>query len=220
MCVSIILWIFFFSPRCFYHDRQRFQEVQRKHEQTIDQHVKDLEDRDKQHCNEIQVLKGQHNQKVMIEIERSDELEQTLKNLQERHAQLSREQHESYEKAIREGEQKLEKVETNLSSIISRLKDEAKQSEAVFKEILNQQEEEYEMELMKLAADTKSRLSEEHNMTQQVRGVVQVIQSRQEQLDKKNQELKAKTDGHEQEYLREKKKCQEIEVSDKPNIFI
>ena len=69
------------------------------------------------------------------------------------------------------------------------------------------------MELMTLKAETESKLYREQCATQKVRGVVQAIQSRQEQLSKKNVELKAKTDNHEQEFLREKNRCIGIVVS-------
>ena len=147
-----------------------------------------------------------------MEINRSDELERSLRELEQKYRMSSKEEREANEKALRKNEQKMDKMETHLNSIIARLKDEAKQSEAVFKEILDQQEEEYEMELMKLVSETETKLYGEHCVTQKVRGVVQTIQSRQEQLSKKNKELKSKTDCFEQDYLKEKMKREEMEV--------
>ena len=133
-----------------------------------------------------------------MEINRSDELEQSLRELEQKYRMSSKEEREANEKALRKNEQKMDKMETHLNSIITRLKHEAKQSEAVSKKKknLNQQEEEYEMKLMKLVSETETKLYWEHCVTQKVSGVVQTIQSRQEQLCKKNKELKSKTDGN------------------------
>jgi len=194
------------------HTRKRFQEVQNRHEQTINRHIIELEERDEKHYKEVQTLKNQHDHKVTIEIEKSDELEQDLKKIQNKYDESIRELRESNEKGLFDSEQKLEKTETHLNAVISRLKDEAKQSEQVFKEILDQQEEEYEMELMNLKVETESKLFKEQSETQKMRGVAHSIKSRQEQLNKKNSELKAKTENHEREYLKEKMKYSEIEV--------
>lgn len=161
----------------------------------------------------MQELKNDYNSKLAIEVKQVGMLEDKIKGLEEEYERASKEEKESHEKSLKVLEQNAEKKEKNLNAVICRLKEESKQSDAVFKEILNQQEEEYEMELLKQSTATESRLYEERCTTQKMRGVIQTVNSRYDQLNKKNNELRTKTDSREQEYQKIMLRSRELEVS-------
>ena len=105
---------------------------------------------------------------------------------------------------MRSLEQKNSKMEKKLNSQIARMKDDMDHNEAMYREVLDQQEEEYENELQKLMSVAESDLITEQETTRKMQGIVQTLNTKRAQLKKKNEELKLKTANHELEYAKEK----------------
>ena len=91
-----------------------------------------------------------------------------------------------------------------MNSQIARMKDDMDHNEAMYREVLDQQEEEYENELQKLMSVAESDLITEQETTRKMQGIVQTLNTKRAQLKKKNEELKLKTANHELEYAKEK----------------
>ena len=120
-----------------------------------------------------------------------------------------------YENKIRFLEQDFEKIKKKMDSSIASLKQESHDTEKIFREILDQQEEEYEIELQKQKALSEASINDQYIRSQQLQGMVQSMKSRKDHLTCQNHELKSKTslieDGCQKEILQRKEMQSELD---------
>jgi len=107
----------------------------------------------------------------------------------------------------------LVKENKKLKSEILKLRNELAESDKIFREILDEQEEEYEMELMRLKAVSEEELYKECTRSQVAREALEQTASRAERVSRHNKELKSKISIVEDLYKQELQKRKEIQVS-------
>jgi len=100
-----------------------------------------------------------------------------------------------------------------LKSQLNRLQEDSTESDRIFREILDQQEEEYEMELLKLKATSDGQLNQEQLRTQNGKGLIQSLNCKKNLLVRQNDELKSKSSSSEETFQRESELRRELQVS-------
>ena len=93
------------------------------------------------------------------------------------------------------------------------MQEEITDSRKVFEEILNQQEEEYEMELLRLKAASEGKLQTEQMKSQNIREEVRSQNVKKSQLMRQNEELRCKASFSEDTFLRESTLRRKLQVS-------
>ena len=152
-------------------ERIRFEELQQKHEETIQRHVKDLEIKDKTHLSTVHELENQYEHRLAVEMKSCDQLLHKMESLQATCEKSLKDQETSYEKKIWVIGQVNEKEGKKLNATIARMREDAAEAQRIFRETLDQQEEEYEMELMQLSAAAEGKIHSEHNKIKKMQGV-------------------------------------------------
>eukprot|EP00957_Ditylum_brightwellii_P059831 4541850-Ditylum_brightwellii.AAC.1 len=113
-------------------------------------------------------------------------------------------QNEEHMKKLRVIAQNTEKKEKKLNAALAGAKEEANDTERIFTEILDQQEEEYELELLQLMTRAEDKLHHEHGNIKKIRGIVQSVNSRRDQLFRQNSELKSRAQNYEETHKMER----------------
>ena len=190
----------------------RYCELQQKYEDTIKSHVIDLDHKDQLHKLNLQENEASCEQRLRDEGIRYD----TLKNEM---ISVRNDFTKSFEKQKAEYDEKIESIksgfigkERRLKTQIYKLEEESKESDRIFAEILDQQEEEYELELRNVKAKSDEKLHEESLKNNEMRGNVQNLMSKKNQLSKVNDELKSKHSFTEETFRRELLYRQQIQV--------
>lgn len=75
---------------------------------------------------------------------------------------------------------------------IKKLEDEAKESDRVYKEILNQMEEDYDLQLTKAKTAVNKVLQSHEAKTQEMNGSIRILTSKRQQLMHVNEELRTR----------------------------
>ena len=127
-------------------------------------------------------------------------------------------QKDNHDKQFQVLELKKDQVEGSLTATINRLRGESKQTEKIFKEVLNQQEEEYEMELVQLNMARDMDINQEEDKTKKLQGFVRNINTKRNEQDKRYQELKVKLETQEILLAEERKIKKELQVSNEHDI--
>ena len=170
-----------------------------------------LEIEESNHVQVTQELENQYEHKLAVEMERFDRLAEEIEAMQQKCEGLLEAQAVEHEKMTRLIEQKASKQEKSLNVIIHRMKEDAEHNEKMYREVLDQQEDEYEMELQKLMAVAESELKTEKDATREKQAFVQNLYTKRAQLKKKNEELKTRSQHHENEYAKEKARRDKLE---------
>jgi hypothetical protein len=135
-------------------------------------------------------LENQYEHKLALELERFDDLSEEIESIQQRCESLLQAQTIEHEVAIRVAEGRTKRVEKELRQQIERLYKDAKHNEQMFREVLDQQEHEYETELQQLMAAAQTELAIERECTAEARGLIQARNTKISQLDKRLNALK------------------------------
>lgn len=135
-------------------------------------------------------LENQYEHKLALELERFDDLSEEIESIQQRCESLLQAQTIEHEDAIRVAEGRTKRVEKELRQQIERLYKDAKHNEQMFREVLDQQEHEYETELQQLMAAAQAELAIERECTAEARGLIQARNTKISRLDKRLNALK------------------------------
>jgi len=135
-------------------------------------------------------LENQYEHKLALELERFDDLSEEIESIQQRCESLLQAQTKEHEAAIRDAEGRTKRVEKELRQQIERLYKDAKHNEQMFREVLDQQEHEYETELQQLMAAAQAELAIERECTAEARGLIQARNTKISRLDKRLDALK------------------------------
>ena len=194
--------------------------MQHKYEETIKNHLKDLEMKDYTYLHEKNNLDAVNQKNLAKEIERSSRLQEKIASITLAYENNMEQTSSEYDKTIRALQQDAEKKEKKLKATITSLQEESRDAEKMFREILDQQEEEYEMELMQAKAAAEDHVHQEQVKNHKMRGILTTINSRRDQLSRQNSDLKSKYNTYEQSYKNELQKTTQLEVSNKRNKHI
>ena len=200
------------KPYIFVNFSLRYNELQKKYEDTIKSHVIDLDKKDDTHDQNLRELEETYEQRLASEKGRCDELKDEMANIQDGFTISFEKRNAIYNSKVETIKSQFGAKEKRLKAQICRLEEESKESDKIFTEILDQQEEEYEMELLNLRAKSDERLHDESLCNQHMKGAVQNLNSKKNQLSRLNDELKSKHLFTEDTYRRELSRRKQIEV--------
>ena len=158
-------------------------------------------------------LRDNYEKKLSHEKEKTNVLEQKIVETNSKFNVSIEELRILCERRIHAIEHDSDKTRNHLESQLKNLQKESFESEKVFKEILDQQEEEYEMELMNMKATSDISSREENLKLQDFKGTVQNLNSSKNQLTRQNHDLKLKMSSIEDLRLWEAQKRKEVLVS-------
>jgi len=192
-------------------ERTKYSLLQEKFDSTVRKHNEEVELKDAYRVQVVQENENQYEHKLAVEMERFDRLAEEIEAMQQKCEGLLEAQAADHERHTRQIEQKASKTEKLLAMQISRMKDDMEHNEAMYREVLDQQEAEYETELQKLMSVAESDLIGEQESTRKMQAIVQTLNTKRAQLKKKNEELKLKTANHEIEYAKEKSRRVKLE---------
>lgn len=174
----------------------------------------DLDTKDNLHSSKLRELEESYEERLTEENSNSERLKkEILCNHKDFNISLEK-QKVIYDKKIEGIVREYESIQKKLKAQIAKLEDEAKESDKIFAEILDQQEEEYEMELRNVIAKSDERLYEESIRNVNMKGAVQNLNSKKNQLSRLNEELRSKHLFTEETYRRELSMRKETQVSD------
>jgi hypothetical protein len=196
-----------------FENRQRYDELQNKYDQAIQSHVKDLDQRDKKYKDKIQEAEETHDKRLSEELDRQEILGKEMKSAQENFDRKTQELKNECHDNVIEIQQNANAEVRRLKSQLNKLQEENIESEKVFREILDQQEEEYEMELLKLKSASTLKVHQEKTQTQEIKNVVTQLKSKKNQLVRQNDELRSKASFSEDSLKVESATRRKLQVS-------
>ena len=195
--------------------RIRFEKLRKTHHDSIQSYEKTVEDVLSKHHLEVENMKNDHEKMLNQQKEALEETRKEMEDQKKSYEDKLRTQKDKHDKVLQVLELKKDQIEGSSMATINRLKDESKQSEKMFKEILDQQEEEYEMELIQLNLAREKEVHKEEDKTKKLQGFVRNINTKRNEQDKRYQELKVKLESQEILLHEERRAKAELQVSDK-----
>jgi hypothetical protein len=209
----LIFFIFALNKVILLSNRSaRHDELQKKYEDTIKSHVLDLNRKDDTHDMKSQELEQAYEKRLAKESSNYDELKKEIIKIQDEFTTKLEKQKALHDHHVQTIKNEFTTKEKRLKANICKLEEESKESDKIFNEILDQQEEEYEMELLNLKAKADERLHQDSLRNQNMKGAVQTLSSKRNQLSRLNDELKSKHINTEETYRRECAKRKQIQV--------
>lgn len=190
----------------------RYCELKKKYDDTIKSHVIDLDQKDSLHHLGLQENEASCEQRLRDEGMRYDALKNEMISVRNEFTKSFDDQKANYDKKIESIKSGFIGKERRLKTQICKLEDDSKESDRIFAETLDQQEEEYEMELRNIRAKSDEKLHEESLKNHKMRGNVQNLMSKKNQLSRVNDELKSKHSFTEETFRRELLYRQQIQV--------
>ena len=166
-------------------EQARYSDLQRLHEETKTKHLGMVQRKEDNHVKVTQELENQYEFKLAMEMERYDKLSEEIEAIQQRCEGLLEAQAAEHESKVRDHDAKAKRVEKELRMEIDKLQDDAKHNEQAFKEVLDQQEHEYEKELQQLMEAAQDELSQERKHTNRMKKLVQDKSTTIARLEKK-----------------------------------
>ena len=130
-------------------------------------------------------LENRYEHKLADQFDRYDRLCEEMEQLKQRCESLVSMERSQFEKKISQLKNESKHTEKRLNADIKRIKDERHADENAFKEILDQQEDEYEDELRQLIGAAESELSGERDTIMKLRTMVQTKNTKLDQLKTK-----------------------------------
>ena len=192
-------------------ERNRYSDLQDQFDKYKREEREKFEHEQSNHVQITQELENQFEHKLAVEMERFDRLAEEIEAMQQKCEGLLEAQAAQHERQIRAIEQQKLKQEKQLNMMVHRMKEDAEHNEKMYKEVLDQQEDEYEKELQKLMSVADVDLKTEQDSTRKMQAIVQTLNTKRAQLKKKNEELKVKSTQHEIEYGKEKARRVKLE---------
>jgi len=169
--------------------------------------------RDGLHTANTRELESQYEQKLGLEMRRYDKLSEEIELVQQRCEDLLRAQDAEHEAKLAEHDATSRRHEKELQLQVEHLTEDERHNRATFKEVLEQQEHEYEAELMALMAAAQEELTHERSNTQAMRVVAQERQRAIDGLRRRMDELKAETHRQDSALLAHKARNAKMEAT-------
>lgn len=170
--------------------RSRYRTLEKAQADALEQHKISTARREEINASTIRELEAQYEYKLSLEMERYDRLSEEIEVIQQRCEGLLASSSADHSKKLRDQDSKARKADKELRSVVDRLAEDEKHNRTTFKEVLEQQESEYEAELMILMAAAQAELAAERSNTARMRVVVQERQATIDILKANLEELK------------------------------
>jgi len=155
-------------------------------------------------------LENRYEHKLADQYDRYDRLCEEMEQLKQRCEGLVASERKEFDKQLNALKSETKSKEKRLKGENKRIKDERVSDESAFKEILDQQEDEYEDELRQLISAAESELSGERDTIMKLRTLVQTKNTKLDQLKKKLSEISAASKARLSLLQAEKKEKQKL----------
>ncbi|CAM9256888.1 unnamed protein product [Chrysoparadoxa australica] len=190
-----------------------YEELSKKYESTVREHQEELEKKDQYRVQVAQELESQYEHQLAGELDRFDRLSEEMEAVQQRCEGLLEAQRAQHASALKEEALKAKEQERSLVTQTERLQDDKNHCDQMYKEVLNQLEEEYEQELQHLMAAAEAELSAERENTAKLRVQLQAHTTKEDQLKKRMQEITRSSNARDMLYMLEKGKREKLEAT-------
>ncbi|CAM9454212.1 unnamed protein product, partial [Discosporangium mesarthrocarpum] len=191
----------------------RYEDLHQRHESMIRDNLEELDKKDRNHVQVMQELENQYEHRLAIELDRYDKLSEEVEAVQQRCEGLLEAQQQEHESDLRLREQAGRKMEKELRIQIKRLQEDKNYNDQMYKEVLDQQEHEYELELQQLMAAAEQELGLERGNTGKLRALLQTRKTKEDQLRKKMQEVQRSSSARDMMFALEKSKREKLEAT-------
>ena len=193
-------------------EKDRYESLQK----TFDGREKELtrmsSQKEAEHARSMNEIENQYEHKLAVQVDRFDRLSEEMEVLKQRSEGLLEMHKADAEKRLNELEREARNREKRMRAENKRVKDEKSSDESAFKEILDQQEDEYEDELRQLIGAAESELTNERETIVKLRTLVQTKNTKLGQIQKKLVELTEMKKGMVDLLNKEKEKRKELQV--------
>jgi len=158
-------------------------------EKRIREVLMSVETKDADHIKVLTELENKYEHKIADQLERYDLLSENMTLLKQKCEGLLEGEKKNSEKLLNELKEETKNREKKMKLELRRAIDEKQSNESSFKEIINQQENEYEDELKQLIGSAETELVSERDVILKLRTLVQTKNTKVDQLKKKMIEL-------------------------------
>jgi len=193
------------------NEKEKFENMQSKMEAKIRDLMATLESKGLDHVRMTAELENRYEHKLADQLDRYDRLGEEMELLKQRCEGLLHAERQEFERQLNEIKNKSRRFEKKMFNEKKRLVDEKTNDENAFKEILDQQEDEYEDELRQLIAAAESELKSERENITKLRTLVQTKNTKLDQLKKKLTELASSAKARQAILLHERKERQKLQ---------
>jgi hypothetical protein len=191
---------------------QRAEELQTHLESVIKDHAEALSRNYTLHVQVLQDVEGQYEHRLAVELDRYDRLHEELESMRQKCEELVESQQDRSEALLREQEQAARRVDRELRVQIERLQEDKKYNDQMYRNVLDQQEEEYEKELQQLMAAAQAELGKERAETSKLHALLQTRKTSEDQQKKRMQEIQEMSVAKDKQYESEREKCEKLEA--------
>jgi len=174
-------------------EQAKLASLQSEHASMMDTHAKNEARRVEQHTHHTLELESQYEQKLSLELTRYDRLSEEIEAVQQRCEALLDAQQRDHDATRHAQEAASKQREGSLKAQLEHLGEDERHAKAMFKEVLDQQEAEYEAELAALMAAAQAELAAERRSTAKMRVTAQEKQAAIDALKQKVTDLKSET---------------------------
>ncbi len=154
-----------------------------------------------------------HDARLSQELDRFEMLNEEVNKMKEGFDAKLEEKNGECDRKLNEIQQSANAEVRRLESQAQKLQEEAIESDRIFREILDQQEEEYEMELLKLKSASTIKIHQQKAQTQEIKSVVTNLKTKKNQLLRQNDELRSKASFSEDSLKEESASRRKLQVS-------
>jgi WD40 repeat protein len=194
-------------------ERERYAALERQHRDAKKKHGEVLGRREELHMQTTLELESSYEFKLTLEMERYDLLSEEIEKVQQKCEALLVSQSNEHQSVLREHEAQARRTQKELATNIEKLTENEKHNKAMFREVLDQQEAEYETELQALIVAAQEELAAERGNTGRMRVMVQEYQSRINDLKLQMDTVKGETHRVDQALAGHKVKNQKMEAT-------
>ena len=186
-------------------EKERFDSMQTKMENKIRDLIQSLDTKELDHVKMTAELENRYEHKLADQMDRYDRLGEEMELLKQRCEGLLVAERQEFERHLNEMKTEARQREKRMRMENKRIRDDRNSDDNAFKEILDQQEDEYEDELKQLIAAAESELKSERENITKLRTLVQTKNTKLDQLKKKLSELASSAKSRQALLIHERK---------------
>jgi chromosome segregation ATPase len=173
------------------HEKDRFENMQHTMDHKITEMTEQLKELTQSHVKTTAEIENRYEHKLADQFERYDRLAEEMEALKQRCEGLLAAERAEFDRQITDLRNDTRQRDKKLKNDIKRMRDERSNDENAFKEILDQQEDEYEGELKQLIAAAEAELRSEREKISKLQNAVETKKTKMAQIDKKLKEVEA-----------------------------
>jgi len=194
-------------------ERRKLEELQAKYDKNMIQNVYENAQKEDKYSTAIRQLEDQYEHKLSNEMDRYDKVCEEITLLKEQYNAKLEEDKKKHAEVIKEMEIKYNKTEMNLRHQIEKLMDEAKHNDNTYREVLDQQEGEYEKEIKELISAAEKEIFLERDNTTKVRTAGNVVKTKLESLIMNMKNIQFEAEEREKKLVMERSKNEKLEAT-------